>query len=112
MVILSSFCISIFPGCEPEVKEMIPVSATLKNKSTDNVHMWIQGETIGSLNKLGPGGFRTAQTIVHGLSSGWTLKIYAGRDGETLDTYTYVGNGVQGTVYIQFTSTGILAEGN
>lgn len=113
LIIIALIMVFSFVRCEPLEDEFVSVKVTMKNKSTDNVHMWTKGETIDPSNKLSPNGSRTHSFIINAKpKEPWAVEIHAGRDGATLDTYTYVGERSSADISIRFTSAGILEEGS
>lgn len=89
------------------------ITVKMKNNASDNVHMWIETESIGPSNKLVPGGSRSATfTVTYDSTSSVSetnLKIYAGRNGETLDYLDYTVARADGdiSVKVQFTDDGL-----
>ena len=113
LIIIALIMVFSFVRCETPEDEIVSVKVTMKNKSTDNVHMWTQDETIDPSNKLSPNGSRTHSFSfsINGQQT-WTVTIYAGGDGKILDTYTYAYDRFSAKVSIRFTSAGILEEGS
>lgn len=116
-VFSSVIILFFFSGCDTDGKQNVTVK--MKNNSSDNVHMWINTETIDPSNKLSPGGSRNATASVlydsdTFLSTDWTITVYAGRNGETLDYIEIPVTTDQGdySVKVQFTKSESLDFGN
>jgi hypothetical protein len=66
------------------------VTATYINQTKENAHIFTDGETFGSINRLAPGEKRNVQ--VKPLQDG-RIKFYAGRNGNVIDSKYWPGTG-------------------
>jgi hypothetical protein len=73
----------------PATTSGVTVTATLENKSTENVHIFAEGETFGAQNRLAPG--ETRQVAVKMAANG-AVKFTVGRNGTVLGTKTWFGD--------------------
>lgn len=90
-ILLSVFLLS---GCKK--KESWPISnhVTMKNNSSEEIHLWTSGEGIDASNKLAPGASRshtitwdyeTTENIIAQVN----ITVYAGRSGATITSITF-----------------------
>ena len=65
------------------------VTAIFENKSLENVHIFVEGETFNPGNRLAPGETRRVEVRIP--ASG-RIKFYAGRSGQVLATKFWEGD--------------------
>lgn len=65
------------------------VTAIFENKSLENVHIFVDGETFGPGNRLAPG--ETRRVVVRVPANG-RIKFYAGRNGQLIATKSWDGD--------------------
>lgn len=65
------------------------IIAILENKSLDNVHIFVEGETFSPSNRLAPG--ETRRVAVRVPANG-RIKFYAGRNGQVMTTKFWDGD--------------------
>lgn len=88
----------------------VQINVKLTNRSTKEVHMWIQGEVIGPNNKLAPGKSRQAHLIMEeeGVAKPeYTIGVSAGTNGETqfYERFTCFN---QSVLKVKFTGSGLV----
>lgn len=82
------FTLTLFTSCE-DIERMIIV--TMKNNSSEEVHLWCSGETIASTNKVAPGASRS-NTIFYKTDQAaqtYNISVSAGRNGSTLTSKSF-----------------------
>src|SRR6185503_7280364 len=65
------------------------VTAIFENKSLENVHIFVEGETFSPSNRLAPG--ETRRVVVRVPANG-RIKLYAGRNGQLIATKFWDGD--------------------
>lgn len=65
------------------------ITAIFENKSLDNVHIFVEGETFSPSNRLGPGQMRR---VVVRVPANGRIKFYAGRNGQVLTMKAWDGD--------------------
>ncbi len=90
-ILLSVFLLS---GCD-EIDSVHHIRVTLKNNSSEEMHLWTDGESIDPSNKLAPGASRT-NTLKFEVPKTEDANVYlvkigvqAGRNGATITSKTF-----------------------
>ena len=83
------------------------VTAIFENKSLENVHIFVEGETFSPSNRLAPG--ETRRVVVRVPANG-RIKLYAGRNGQLIATKFWDGDPEQPGRYphVVFSASGQL----
>ena len=94
--------LSVIPGCDIETENMITV--TMINGSSEDVHMWTNGESIDPSNKLAPGKLRNYVWDVKDTENfpEITFTIYAGQNGQTLTSKQFVLPNATGSLTVKY----------
>ncbi len=74
---------------DPPIKTGLQVTAIVENKSTDNVHIFIDGENFSPNNRLAP---QEKRSISVKMLPNGAIKFYAGRNGKVITSKIWYGD--------------------